>query len=316
MKTRLLFQCVGLLASALIAPTVQAAGGVSFSQPVEALEAYDFIEVTARVDEPGPGNPFLETKLTGSFAKADGTDRRTVEGFCDSSDGSVFRIRFMPAAAGDYTYTASYQRGAAEARHTGGFKASAGRRRGPVRVDPHYSWHFIWEGTGEHYFFNGTTAFWLMGWRDERIIQNRIDRLRQLKVNRIRVLLSGAANILWGEPVMTGQNFSLFLRSWPAEAPNRFDDPKIDFTRFDVAYWQKWERMLRYARERDVIISAILDISTHKAQPAAGSEDERRYIRYAAARLSAFSNVTWDLGDDLDSFRDETWAHETGTLLV
>jgi hypothetical protein len=27
------------------------------------------------------------------------------------------------------------------------------------------------------------------------------------------------------------------------------------------------------------------------------------------------SNINWDLGDDLDSFRDETWAHETGTLM-
>jgi hypothetical protein len=74
--------------------------------------------------------------------------------------------------------------------------------------------------------------------------------------------------------------------------------------------------MLRFARERDMIISVIRDISTHSAQPAAGGEDERRYVRYAAARLSAFSNITWDLGDDLDSYRDEKWAHETGTLLV
>src|SRR3989441_9363000 len=175
---------------------------------------------------------------------------------------------------------------------------------------------YIWEGTGEHYFFNGTTAFWLMGWRDERIINNCIDRLRALKINRIRVLLSGAANILWGEPVMTGENFTMMLRPWMAEAPNSFDNPKIDFTRFNIPYWQKWERMLRYARDRDVIISAILEISTHKAQPDAGSEDERRYVRYAVARLSAFSNITWDLGDDLDSFRDEKWTHETGTLLV
>jgi len=33
------------------------------------------------------------------------------------------------------------------------------------------------------------------------------------------------------------------------------------------------------------------------------------------ARLAAFSNITYDLGDDLDSFRDEKWVHETGTLI-
>jgi hypothetical protein len=222
----------------------------------------------------------------------------------------------MPASAGDYTYAVTYSQGAFERRETGRFSVTSGRRHGPIRVDPDYRWHFIWEGTKEHYFFSGTTAFWLMGWREERVINNCIERLQRLKINRIRVLLSGAANILCGEPVMTGENFTLFLRPWVAKAPNSFDHPEIDYTRFNVSYWQKWERMLRFTRDRDMIISVILDISTHKAQPAAGSEDERRYIRYAAARLSAFSNITWDLGDDLDSFRDEKWAHETGTLLV
>jgi len=310
------FQYVGVLSIALVSSTAWAASSVSFSQPAETVEAYDFVEVTVRVDNSEARNPFLDATVTGAFSKANGTDRKSIEGFCDSTDGSVFRIRFMPAAPGDYTYSAIYRQGTREATHTGAFKASASHRKGPIGVDPNYPWHFIWEGTREHYYFNGTTAFWLMGWRDERIVHNCIDRLRGLKINRMRVLLSGAANILWGEPVMTGENFTLMLRPWMAEAPKSFDNPKIDFTRFNLPYWQKWERMLRYARERDMIISAILEISTHKAQPQAGSEGERRYIRYAIARLSAFSNVTWDLGDDLDSFRDEKWTHETGTLLV
>ena len=46
-----------------------------------------------------------------------------------------------------------------------------------------------------------------------------------------------------------------------------------------------------------------------------GSEDEHRFIRYAVARFGAYSNITWDLGDDLDSYRDEKWTHETGMLL-
>jgi hypothetical protein len=182
-------------------------------------------------------------------------------------------------------------------------------------VDKSYPWHFVWEGTGEHYFFNGTTAFWIAGWRDDRVIESIVDRLRRLKVNRIRALVNGSANIYWGEPVMTGDNFSMMLRPWVSKDPDSFDRPGIDYTRFNVAYWQKWERMARYARDRDVILSAIIDISTHSTQATSGSDDERRYIRYAVARLSAFSNVTWDLGDDLDSFRDETWAHATGTLI-
>jgi uncharacterized protein DUF4038/uncharacterized protein DUF5060 len=301
---------------ALLLPAIaRGADGVSFSRTAETVEVYDYVEVTVRLDKFEGRNPFLEATVSGTFSKNDGAEQKMVEGFCDAADGSLFRLRFMPASSGEYRYSATYRQGATEATHTGVFKAIDGRRKGPLRVDPKYPWHFLWEGTGEHYYFNGTTAFWLMGWREERIIQNCIDRLGRLKINRLRVLLSGAANILWGEPVMTGENFTMNLRPWVAEAPNNFDNPKIDFARFNVAYWQKWERMLRYARDRDMIISAILDISTHKAQPAAGSEEERRYIRYAVARLSAFSNITWDLGDDLDSYRSESWTHETGTLL-
>ncbi len=288
---------------------------VTFSPAASPVETYDFVEITVNVADPDAANPFTAATLTGAFGKAGDGTRWNVDGFCDSPDGSVFRIRFMPSSAGSYTYSLIYRQGSFEAAETGTFQAAASHRRGPIRVDPEYPWHFLWEGTGEHYYFNGTTAFWLMGWRDERFIEGSLERLHELKINRARVLLAGNMNNVLGEPVVTGDNFTMALRPWVAAAPESFDQPGIDYTRFQVPYWQKFERMLRYARDRDVIVSVVQDISTHKAQPAAGSKDERRYLRYAAARLSAFSNITWDLGDDLDSFRDEKWAHETGTLL-
>jgi hypothetical protein len=315
MFSRTVLKWTWLLTLALTPALLGAPSKVSFLQSAESVEAYDFVEVTAKVEGPDASNPFTDAILRGSFGKAGGSERTAVDGFCDSADGSVFRIRFMPSSPGSYMYSIAYRQGSFETTHVGTFQASDGHRRGPVRVDPKYPWHFIWEGPGEHYFFNGTTAFFLMGWREDRVINYIIERLHGLKINRIRALLAGATTTLWGEPVMPGENFSLFLRPWVAETPASLDHPGIDFTRFNVPYWQKWERMLRFARDRDVIISAILDISTHKAQPAAGSEDERRYVRYAVARLSAFSNVNWDLGDDLDSYRDEKWAHETGTLI-
>jgi hypothetical protein len=301
---------------ALLAPVLAGApSGITFEPVSGPVEVYDFADVAVRVNGPDARNPFTDATVRGSFSKTGAATPTAVDGFCDSQDGSVFRVRFMPSSPGDYMYSITYRQGSFEKTQTGTFRATDGHRRGPIRVDAKYPWHFIWEGTGEHYFFNGTTAFWLMGWRDENTIQYSIERLHRLKINRVRVLMAGAANIFWGEPVMTGPNFTMMLRPWVAESPESFDRPGIDYSRFNVPYWQKWERAVRFARDRDVIISAIVDISTHKAQAAAGTEDERRYIRYAAARLSAFSNITWDLGDDLDSFRDEKWAHETGTLL-
>ncbi len=80
------FRFVGLFALGLMSSTAWAASKVSFSPPAETVEAYDFVEVTIRVDKPEARNPFLDATVTGSFSKADGTDRKSVEGFCDSAD--------------------------------------------------------------------------------------------------------------------------------------------------------------------------------------------------------------------------------------
>src|ERR1035438_850874 len=278
--------------------------------------AYDFVEIVVSVAKPDAGNPFTDAAVTGFFGKPGARERGPqVDGFCDSPDGSVFRIRFMPSSAGSYSYSLTYRQGAFEKTQTGAFEAVAGRRRGPIRVDPAYPWHFIWEGTKEHYFFNGTTAYFLTGWRDERVIGSILDRLHRLKIDRMRVLLSGRLNTMYGEPIVNTSEWSVFLNPWPAVKADDFYHPGFDYTRFRVQHWQRFERMLSGARDRDMIVSVVLDIADGQIHLTPGSEDERRYIRYAAARLAAFSNITWDLGDDLDTFRDEKWAHETGTML-
>ena len=293
-----------------------APGQITFSQSAESVDAYDFVEITASVASPDVENPFTDATLTGSLDTVDGKEHWKIDGFCDSSDGTIFRVRFMPPRAGEYKYSVTYRQGGREQTSRGGFEAIDARRRGPIRIDPEHPWHFIWEGTGEHYFFNGTTAYWLVGWRDENTIRYSIERLYRLKVNRLRVTIAGRTNTFYGEPVMIGPSWTPYLTPWPAENEHDFMRPGFDYTRFNVSYWQKFERMLRYARGRDMIISLVLDMNDGRIHPVAGSEDERRFIRYAVARFGAFSNITWDLGDDLNSYRDEQWTHETGMLLV
>lgn len=293
-----------------------APGNISFSQSAEAVNAYDFVEVTVHVTSPDVPNPFTGASLSGQFAIA-GQAPTHVQGFCDSADGSVFRIRFMPGRAGEYSYTVTYQQGSFTRPHQGTFRATDGHLKGILRVDPKYPWHFIWEGTRQHYFWNGTTAFLMMGWRDDSVIRGIIDRLSSLEVNRIRVLLSGrAANSFWSEPIIPTDEFQPFLNVWVAARPHSVDDPGFDYTRFNVQYFQKWDRMLRYARSKNMIVSVIMEWNDSRVHPAALSEDEKRYFSYAAARFSGFSNITWDLGDDISSFRSLGWSHVMGSLLV
>jgi len=288
---------------------------VAFSQSASRIATFDFVEVTAAVKSPPVQNPFTETSFAGDFGSAGSGDKLAVAGFCDSADGSVFRIRFMPSKAGDFTFHVVLKIGGAERTFEGEFTAVDEHRNGPIRDDPAYPWSFIWQGTGEHYFFNGTTAYWLMGWRDEHTIDYSIDRLARLKVNRLRVTLAGRTNTFYGEPVMNGDRWSVNIEPWPAKDIRDYSHPGFDYSRFNVSYWQKFERMLRFAREKNMIISVVLGMNDEHDHPAPGSEDEHRYLRYAVARLGAFSNITWDLGDDLDSFRNEEWTHTTGTLI-
>jgi len=285
------------------------------SQSSESVECFDFVEVTIKIFKPNVNNPFTQVFVTGKFGQAGQEERLVVDGFCDSADGSLFRVRFMPSEAGNYSYSVDYWQDNLQRVQTGAFKATSNKRRGQILVDPAYPWHFIWKGTGEHYFLNGTTAFFLMGWDDEKVIRDSIDRLHGLLVNRIRVLLDGRSDHFWTEPIKPGNNFHAFLNPWVAARPEDVKNPGFDFKRFNISYWNKFERMLKYAREKDMIVSVIFGWNDTTIHPVAGSDDERRFFRYAVGRLGAYSNVTWDLGDDLDGYRDDAWTHAMGTFL-
>jgi hypothetical protein len=84
-----------VLALALWAPGLSwSAREVAFSQSAASVAAYDFVEVSLWMSTAVPGNPFTEAVVTGWFAFADGSGRVNVDGFCDSRNGTLFRIRF------------------------------------------------------------------------------------------------------------------------------------------------------------------------------------------------------------------------------
>jgi len=109
---------------------------VAFSQSAASVAAYDFVEVSLRVSALGAANPFMDAAVTGGFGMAGSTERVKVDGFCDSTDGSLFKIRFMPSKPGDYAYAVKYADKGFEKSYEGTFQATAGGRRGPIRVDP------------------------------------------------------------------------------------------------------------------------------------------------------------------------------------
>jgi len=319
------------LAAAVLAAGLAACSGgppgsgaedVTFVPSAEEVEAYDFLEVEVRVKSPAVKNPFIEASVRGTFRPAGG-EPVAVDGFADSADGSLYRIRFMPSKPGDFAYTVTFREGAKERAHSGTFRVRDGRRRGPVRVDREHPFHFVWEGTGEHYFWNGTTTYGILGWRDDDVIRRAIDRLHALRVNRMRVTLTWRVKDgrAWFENVLPGEHFRMAFGPWAAERPEDTEKPGYDVSRFDVSHWQKVERLLRHAREKDMIVSVIFYTDGRRpgtdpfGKERMGGEDEQRYYRYAAARLAAFSNVMWDVANEYRLFRNDAWAEKMGAFL-
>ena len=316
--------CVcGLLALALSlrAMTAGAVPEVQFTASGLGVSCYDFVEVTLNVSHPQVKNPFTDVTIEGSFS-LNSAPPLAVEGFCDSADGSVFRIRFMPSKPGNYTYTVKYREAAFEQTFQGTFEARDEKSKGVVRLDPEYPSHFQWDGSKERFFWNGTTAYWLAGWDDETIRQS-LDRLDRLKVTRVRAALSGRVKDgrAWFENVSPTDKFSFLLNPWVAANAASVEAPGFDVTRFNVDYWQKWERLLRHARSKSMVVSVIFYFDGVRpgvdpfGKAGMGGAEEQQYYRYAVARLSAFANVMWDVANEYRLFRDDAWAEKMGAFL-
>ena len=294
-----------------------------FKQSSLEVDRFEFVEVILKLDLPVVGNPFTEAVLEGEFHQGSSPSLK-VDGFCDSDDGRVFRVRFLPQVAGKHSYSVRFHAGGRELTHSGEFNVRVGKRRGIVRVDQEHPFHFVWSGTGEHFFYNSTTAYWLLGWKDDTIIRECIERLADLKVNRIRVALNGRTEngLRWKEPMIVSDGaFQYRLEPWPAAHPSDVRAPGYDVTRFNLAHFRKAERMLMQARSHDMVVSLIfhLDGADVGVDPfgksGMGGPDEKRYYRYCAARFGAFANVMWDLANEYRHFRDDAWAEEMGTFL-
>src|SRR6266478_1486793 len=82
---------------------------VTFSQSSGEIVCYEFIEVTISVGKPTAENPFTDATASGRFGRIDQGSDIAAEGFCDSADGSVYRVRFMPSKPGTYECAVAFR---------------------------------------------------------------------------------------------------------------------------------------------------------------------------------------------------------------
>lgn len=228
-------------------------------------------------------NPFSDVTVTATFNCSGKQVNAT--GFFDG-DG-IWRVRFMPESVGDCSFI-THSTDASLNNTSGNFKvvpASAGNH-GMVQVAKKF--HFSYSD-GTPYFLLGTTLY------------NWVNRDADLREETVEALSTSG---------FTKARFGLFPKWYQFNRldPERYpfveiSHHKFDLDRFDPKFFQKVEGELLKLQDLGIEADIILfhPYDTWGFASMDQSHDEA-YIKYVAARFSAFRNVWWTMANEYDLF--------------
>ena len=290
------------------------------------IPCYDMYEIALESDSPVKGNPFTDIEVRAVFTPEGGSPIE-VDGFCDEQKGRCFRVRFCPSIAETkYTFVLTTNL-ANNKKYTDSFQTTSPEGMEPVIVNPDKPRHFQFASSGKPFYHMGLTAYHLLDpSNDDRQIEELVDYCVQHGFNKVRFLLTGYPR---DNDTRNPNEYTFEGDPWklpnygalPGELnplPAWFGKPhEYDFTRFNVTYWQKADRAIEAMRDRGIVATCIVTIEKQGLPKEYGvlTDHEKRLYRYAVARLAAYSNVWWDLGNEHNEYRKPDWAAKMGDLM-
>jgi hypothetical protein len=265
---------IGPLAAAFLS----AAGAWAQPAPGQA-ERWGVYEISLR--GPQTGNPYLDVQLKAVFQHQHRAV--TVDGFYDG-DG-LYRVRFMPDADGEWTWTSSSNRAELNNR-SGRFTVTppAPGNHGPVTV--RHTYHFGY-ADGTPYYPIGTTAY---AWahQGDQLEARTLATLAGAPFNKIRMCV-------FPKDYVYNKNEPRYY-PFPRDAAGT-----NDYSRFNPEFFRHFEdlvrRLMELGLQADLILFHPYDRWGYQRMPA---EADDRYLRYTVARLAAFRNVWWSLANEWD----------------
>ena len=303
-----------------------ASAGITVKPGPPFIPCFDIYEIVVVPDSAPEGNPFSDVRVSATFTPHGGSPIN-VDGFCDDQNGRCFRVRFCPSLAEtDYKFSLTTNI-ESDKKYTGSFRTTKPRGMQPVIVNPEHPKHFQFALSRQPFYHIGLTAYNLLDIsNDERQIEDLLDYCVRHGFNKVRFLLTGYPRDndtrskneykfegdLWNLPNYGAPPGELNpLPAWLGK-PHHYD-----FARFNVAYWQKADRAIQAMRNRGIVATCIVTIEKQNLPNEYGAltEHEKRLYHYAVARLAAFSNVWWDLGNEHNEYRKPDWAAKMGDLV-
>jgi len=243
-------------------------------------EISKYARFETRFKAPLKGNPF-DVKLSAVFTQ----DNRQVTVYGFYAGGGQWAIRFMPDREGEWTYSTISDLPQLNGKK-GKFTCVAAKTgaHGPVRVVNQTRFQY---DDGTDYMPFGTTCY---AWNHQgvQLEEQTLQTLATSPFNKLR-MCTFPKNYAYNQ---NDPEHYVFVKN---------EDGSFDYTRFDLAYFERQEALLdRLAElgiEADIILFHPYDRWGFCKMPR---EVDERYLKYYIARISSFANVWWSMANEWD----------------
>jgi len=167
---------------------------------------------------------------------------------------------------------------------------------GGLLVDSEHPYHFVFED-GTRYFLMGyeCDCLWALDVGDNSLpkINSFLDELKANGFNHI-ILNAYAHDTKWRKGKTSNEDYGPPpMYAWEGSNENPVHD------RFNLAYWQHYDRMMDALYQRGIIAHIMIKVYNKMVNwPEIGSEEDELYFKWIIARYAAYPNVVWDFSKE------------------
>jgi len=239
-------------------------------------------------------NPF-EVRFAAAVKGPDGVEFDTL-GFFDG--GKTWKIRLAPWREGEWLLL-THSNDPPLDGHRVRFVCVPNddpHAHGGLRVDEEHPHHFVFED-GSRYFLLGYECDWLWALdiaRDRpRALDRFLDKLASFGFNHV-LMNSYAHDCPWRRGRTAPDDYGP-----PPRYPWRGTNSRPDHSRFNLAYWRHYDRVVAAMARRGIVAHIFVKVYNKMVNwPERRSVLEGRFFRWLVARYAPFPNVVWDFSKE------------------
>lgn len=181
---------------------------------------------------------------------------------------------------------------------------------GGLRVDEKNPHHFVFED-GSRFYLLGYECDWLWALDAKspklETINPFLDKISANGFNYL-ILAVYSHDTKWREGKTAEDDFGP-----PPLFPWEGTSEKPDHQRFNLAYWQHFDRMMAALWERGLQTHLLIKVYNKMVTwPTRGTKEDDLYFRWLIARYAAYPNVIWDFAKE--AHREKSLEYKLGRL--